>query len=207
MKIRIALAVIGALLLGAILTAQGPAMPFVDRGACPGEGCVYRDWKAKAEVVLYETWDNRAPVRKAFIVKPGETVTAMTGVVIVTVPGRARIRRPVLANNLLADQFPRQPFKNVTIPAGTMVYLLTSHGEGYYTAWANGTLVGFEITNLEQPRTPGAGYSGCVRTQTCDGEVLEYPRRTWWVQIRNAAGQIGWTDRTDAFDGMDALAR
>jgi hypothetical protein len=206
MKTRIAFGVIGAL-LGAMLTAQGPAMPFVDRGVCPGEGCVYRDWKAKAEVVAYETWDSRAPVRKIFVVKPGETVTAMTGVVIVTVPGRARIRRPVLANNLLADQFPKQPFKHVTIPTGTMVYLLTAHGEGYYTAWANGALVGLEITNLEQPKTPGAGYSGCVRTQTCDGEVLEYPRRAWWVQIRNAAGQIGWTDRTDAFDGMNALAR
>jgi hypothetical protein len=187
------------------LFAQMPALPFVDRGACPFEGCVYRDWKVKARVVTYATWDSRAPVREVFAIEPGETVTAMTGVALVTSAGRAQIRRRITAPTLLSEQFPRQqPRELVSVLPGTLVYLLTSHGEGFYTAWVNGVLVDFDITNLEQPKTPGAGYSGCVRTQTCDGEVLEYPRRTWWVQIRNAGGQIGWTNQTDAFDGMDA---
>jgi hypothetical protein len=71
--------------------AQMPALPFVDRGACPFEGCVYRDWTVKARVVTYETWDSRAPVREVFATNPGETVTAMTGVVLVTSAGRAQI--------------------------------------------------------------------------------------------------------------------
>ena len=188
--------------------AQLPALPFIDKGACPFEGCVYRDWKAKAPVVTYETWDSRAPVREVFTTTPGETVTAMTGVVLVTAAGRAQIRRPIMAPALVSEQFPRQrPSEMVSIAPGTVVYLLTSHGEGSYTAWVNGLLVRMDITNLEQPKTPGAGYSGCVRTQTCDGEVLEYPRRTWWVQIRNAAGQIGWTKQTEGFDGINALDR
>ena len=187
--------------------AQLPALPFVDKGACPGEGCVYRDWKVKTRVVTYETWMSGAPVREVFATNPGETVTAMTGVVLVTSAGRAQIRRQITIPALISDQFPRQrPSERVSVVPGTVVYLLTSHGEGFFTAWVNGVLVNFDITNLEQPKTPGAGYSGCVRTQTCDGEVLEYPRRTWWVQIRNAAGQIGWTSQTQAFDGYDALA-
>jgi hypothetical protein len=84
---------------------------------------------------------------------------------------------------------------------------LTPHGEGSYTAWVNGLVVYMDITNLEQPTTRGAGYSGCVRTQTCDGEGLEYPKLTWWAQIRNAAAQIGWTRDTANFDGKDALDR
>jgi hypothetical protein len=187
--------------------AKLPALPFVDMGACPFEGCVYRDWTVKTRVVTYETWDSRAPVRQVFATNPGETVTAMTGVVLVTSVGRALIRRQMTAATLLSEQFPTQrPSERVSVLPGTLVYLLTSHGEGFYTAWVNGVLVGFDITNLEQPNTPGAGYSGCVRTQTCDGEVLEYPRRTWWVRIRNAAGQIGWTSQTQAFDGYDAYS-
>jgi hypothetical protein len=107
---------------------------------------------------------------------------------------------------VISEQFPRQrPSERVEVPPGTLVYLLTSHGEGFFTAWVNGVLVNFDITNLEQPNTPGAGYSGCGRTQTCDGEVLEYPRRTWWV--RTETQRPDWLDnQTDAFDGMDALA-
>ena len=29
-------------------------MPFVDRGACPFEGCIYRDWVARAPVTIVE---------------------------------------------------------------------------------------------------------------------------------------------------------
>jgi hypothetical protein len=191
-----------------VLTQQLPALPFVDRGICPGEGCVYRDWTARAHVVTYQTWDSRAPGREVFAIEPGEIVTAMTGVVLVTAAGRALVRREMTARTLVSEQFPRQqPPETVSIAPGTMVYLLTSHGEGSYTAWVNGVLVYMDIANLEQPTTPGAAYSGCVRTQTCDGEVLDYPKRTWWVQIRNAVGQIGWTSQTDDFDGMNALAR
>jgi hypothetical protein len=184
-----------------------PTLPFVDKGACPFEGCVYRDWKVKAHVIAYQTWDDRAPAAEVFAAEPGETVTAMTGVVLVTSAGRARIRRQITVPTLISQQFPRQrPSERVPVLPGTMVYLLTSHGEGFFTAWVNGVLVDFDTTNLEQPKTAGAGYSGCARTQTCDGEVLEYPRRTWWVQIRNAAGQIGWTDQSQVFDGYDAYA-
>jgi len=203
------LIILSAVVLGTTpVLAQLPMLPFVDHGACPFEGCVYRDWTAKARVVMYETWDGRAPVREVFATKPGETVTAMTGLVIVTSAGRAHIRHQLAVPTLMSQQFPKQqPPAMMSISPGTVVYLLTGHGEGRYTAWVNGMLVDFEIVNLEQPKTPGAGYSGCVRTQTCDGEVLEYPRFTWWVRIRNGIGQIGWTNQANDFDGPNALSR
>jgi hypothetical protein len=122
-----------------------------------------------------------------FTIAPGETVTAVTGVVVTTVPGKAtRFGGPTSKDDV--------------------IYLLTYHGEGVYTAWVNGTVVrDFYITNFEQPDLPGAGYSACVRTQTCDGKVLSYPQKTWWVQLRNAKGQIGWTDQAQCFDGRDAF--
>src|SRR5258706_10225280 len=108
--------------------AQLPALPFVDKGACPGEGCVYRDWKVKTRVVTYETWMSGAPVREVFATNPGETVTAMTGVVLVTSAGRAQIPRQITISALISDQFPRQrPFERVAVVPGTGDYLLTSH--------------------------------------------------------------------------------
>jgi hypothetical protein len=165
-------------------------MPYVDRGACPFEGCVYRDWKATARVEAVELsrtkpWTSSG--RVLFTIAPGETVTAVTGVVVTTVPGKAtRFGGPNAKDDV--------------------IYLLTYHGEGVYTAWVNGTVVrDFYITNFEQPDLPGAGYSACVRTQTCDGKVLSYAQKTWWVQLRNAKGQIGWTDQAQCFDGRDAF--
>jgi hypothetical protein len=112
------------------------------------------------------------------------------------------------APTLVSGQFPRQrPSAKVTLAPGTMVYLLTPHGEGSLTAWANGALISMDITNLKQPDIPGAGYSGCVETQTCNGEVLAYPKCTWWVKLRNATGQIGWTSQTADFHGRNALDR
>jgi hypothetical protein len=188
------LTVLGAVMITVTSAfAQRPTLPFVDKGACPFEGCVYqRDWTAKARVVAYQTWDSHAPVRSVFVIEPGETVTAMTGVVLVTSAGRAQIRR-------------RMTVPGLVIEPGTLVYLMTPHGEGHFTAFVNRVPVDMDIANLEQPTTPGAGYSGCVRTRTCDGKVLDYPKLTWWVQIRNAAGRIGWTSHTDDFDGKDAL--
>ena len=203
MKILALLTFFSTIQSGSTQLPAAPIMPFVDRGACPFEGCVYRDWKAKRQVVAYEMWDSRASVRPFFTVRPGETVTAMTGVVIVTAAGRARIFREVSQKGTSRD-FPNQSV-TVTLHPNDMVYLLTYHGEGGYTAWFRGVLFDLDTSDFQQPDVPGAVYSACVRTQTCKGEVLEYPKKVWWVQIRNATGQIGWTDHTtnQDFEGQD----
>lgn len=39
----------------------------------------------------------------------------------------------------------------------------------------------------------------------CTGKIVERPQTVWWVQVRNARGQVGWTDAPDKWDGKDAL--
>ena len=56
-------------------------MPYEDAGACPFEGCVYREWQARDRVPVFaERRDNACEV---FVIAPGERVTALTGVVAV----------------------------------------------------------------------------------------------------------------------------
>ena len=127
------------LALGAHLAGQrvdAPPMPFVDEGACPFEGCLYRDWRAKTSVAVYDSWDRRAPVRRVFSVKAGEMVTAMTGVVVTTAAGRAVIRR-AMVGVAQSKYFPYERAVEIPLKAGDTVYLLTNQGEGFHTAWFN----------------------------------------------------------------------
>jgi hypothetical protein len=38
------------------------------------------------------------------------------------------------------------------------------------------------------------------------GQINEPGEWIWWVQIRNAAGRIGWVRVTNQFEGTDRLA-
>jgi hypothetical protein len=40
---------------------------------------------------------------------------------------------------------------------------------------------------------------------SCNGTIVEAPRRVWWVQVQNKNGQRGWTDQPAKFDNKDAL--
>ena len=177
---RSSLIILGMCFAAVSAIAQSPPLPYVNHGACPFEGCVYREWKAKSRIMTYLS---RESPKTIFTVEPGEVVTAVTGDVITTVPGEARRRG-----------------------ANETVYLLTSHGEGEYTAWQGGAVGRIDISVFKQPDVPGAGYSACVRTDTCEGEVFSYPKMVWWVQIRNARGQIGWTNRPQDFDCKNAIS-
>jgi hypothetical protein len=37
------------------------------------------------------------------------------------------------------------------------------------------------------------------------GKIVERSQTVWWVEVRNAAGNVGWTQEPDKFDGKDAL--
>jgi len=32
-----------------------------------------------------------------------------------------------------------------------------------------------------------------------DGRIVAQPKREWWAQLRNAAGQVGWTHEAETF--------
>ena len=58
--------------------AQGPKMPYKDVGACPFEGCVYREWTARQAVAVRTARRMGAPV--TFNLRAGEKVAALSGV-------------------------------------------------------------------------------------------------------------------------------
>jgi hypothetical protein len=104
----------------------GPTFPFEDWGACPMECCAYREWNVQKETVVRTDRYETAPA--AFTVKPGEWVTGITGVVIVTVPGRAEVKTPMKLGSR-----PAAP--------GDVLEFLTYQGEGFYKAWFKGQML------------------------------------------------------------------
>lgn len=113
----------------------------------------------------------------AFEVRAGEPVTAFTGVVVTIVPGI-----------VVFDHATELPAAGGALPmqGGDIAYLLTSQGEGFMKVWAHGRLhADVDVSRLTPRRRP---------------------ETVWWVQIRNGAGQTGWTRTPERFDGKDAHA-
>ena len=97
------------------------ALPYVDRNACPFEGCTYREWTARKAVVLYDTWESKR--RQVARISVGEKVTGITGVVITFRPGTIRMDRDL----------PEQGLKR-----GDTILVYTNLGEGFAKVWFKG---------------------------------------------------------------------
>jgi hypothetical protein len=106
-----------------------PPVPFIDVGACPFEGCTYWEWTVEKETIIRETMDENSPI--AFVVKAGEKVNGITGVVITTRPGRAEILKPI-------------EYYGTNLRPGDIVYFLTYVGEALYLTWFKGKLFEFD---------------------------------------------------------------
>ena len=164
-------------------------MPFEDVGACPFEGCVYREWTARRPVAIRSARRADAPI--LFRVKAGEKVTALTGVVITVRAGRVQFPEP---RDLSSSSGP------IHVVPGQSLYLLTYQGEGFTKAWFNGRF--YEDVDATDFLTGVCD----VAPSRCAGKTIEASRTVWWVQVRNAAGKIGWTREPDKFDGKDDLS-
>lgn len=127
-RIAILIFTISLTLFSTVVLSQDeePPTPFEDQGACPFECCVYREWFAEGNLKALKDRKEGSPV--AFEVKEGEKVTALTGVVVTTKPGTARVKKPVVIQDMRAN-------------SGETVYLLTYRGEGVYTVWYKGRFV------------------------------------------------------------------
>ncbi len=165
----------------------GPPIPYEDVGACPFEGCIYREWVANAPVEIRTDRTASSPV--AFTLTRGERVTAVTGVVITTRPGRVEFD---MAQDVEASG------GQIHVEPGQPLYLLTSQGEGFMKGWFNGRL----YEGIDTATFSNGGCAGGPRP--CVGRLVEPWQFEWWVQIRNAAGRIGWTREPDKFDNKDA---
>lgn len=147
-----------------------PALyPYVDRGGCPGEGCVYGEWLALGEVQLFGRPNSAHP--PVATIRPLEIVRAVTGEVW-TIPGRATVIRD------------HESFRR-----GDVVYLLTYQGEGFFTIWHRGN-----VRSAVVPFGPGAWSRACDEGQPeCWGTWDWGPTATWWVKVQTRSGQVGWT--------------
>lgn len=165
----------------------GPKLPFEDKGACPFECCTYREWWPIEPVEIRTARQEQAPV--AFTLKKDEHVRAVTGVVVTTKPGTVKFSEPVNLDTKSGV---------IQITPEDSFYLLTYLGEGYTKAWFKGRL----YTEVDASTV----FNGlCERDPSlCKGKVIEPPVRVWWVQVRNARGQTGWTSEPDKFDNKDA---
>ena len=164
------------------LPREGPPLPFEDYGACPFELCSYGAWTARETSAVRRDRRRESPV--AFRIARGETVTALTGVVVTRKAGRVQFRIPHEMNSTSGI---------VRVEPGQTLYLLTYLGEGFTKAWFNGRLYDdldgsefFDAACEDDPRR-------------CAGTIVEKPQREWWVQVRDATGRVGWTDEPDNF--------
>jgi len=184
-SMRRGLPVLATLALASWLTfaGDGPAVPYLDWGACPFECCTYREWVATGKLKLHKDRSLSTPV--AFSLSKGERVQGLTGVVITLKPGRVKILKPIT----LDDKKP------VSLAPGDVIYTLHYLGEGYDLFWFKGQVHSDQITadKIEREPNPEAYW-----------QVLALPEAEWWVKIKNAEGKIGWTNETDKFDNMDA---
>jgi hypothetical protein len=164
-------------------------VPFEDEGACPFEGCVYRRWTATDSVDVHGERADDAPV--TFTIPAGESVQAVTGVVVTTRPGRVRFRRAV--------DLPSESGA-VHVEPEQELFLLTYQGEGFFTASVEG------IVHRGVDGTTFMNGACGDEPHRCVGEIVQQPESTWWVQVRTARGESGWTDEPGKFSGKDALA-
>src|SRR5262249_41668321 len=101
--------------------APKPALPKLDRNACPFEGCKFGKWTVREPVRIYSTWKTE---RKPLLtLSKGQAVTALTGIHITFEPSEIRVTAPI-------PQYGLKP--------GDTVFGYMTLGEGFFNAWFNG---------------------------------------------------------------------
>jgi hypothetical protein len=154
-------------------------VPFESEGACPFECCVYRTWTVRAATAVRASRD--ASAATAYTLEPGDKVDAVTGVVVVSRPGRARASREVKVEGL------------GELRKGDEVSVLHPLGEGYWLVWREGKKGSAQIGE-KSPR-PGPW----------DPELnpITKPEFTWWIRLEDGQGRTGWTNAPENFGSKD----
>ncbi|HEX5413148.1 MAG TPA: hypothetical protein VFZ27_14950 [Terriglobia bacterium] len=173
------LSLLVALALGPVQNAGAPKLPFTDAGACPFECCQYGEWSASASQRAYKSTSRDSGL--AFTIRPGEKVSALTGLVITRRAGLAIMRK-------------QTSFEDITVPVGAKLFLLHRVGEGVDLFWYKGATHSAELY-IDQVRKANDQYPW---------DVISVPKTEWWVKVRNQRGATGWLLEPRGFQGMDA---
>jgi hypothetical protein len=156
-----------------------PPIPYYDYGACPFECCTYKEWTATAKTILRKDHNDSSPV--IGIIKAGEMVQGLTGVVITTKPGKVKIIKEITLDEE----------KKISLKPGDIIYYLHYVGEGFDMFWFRGkTFV--DQTSIKTER------------KTEYWETISLPEWVWWAKIKMSNGKVGWTRELKNFDHIDA---
>lgn len=165
------------------MAQKRPPQNYIDKGACPGECCTYRKWKAEITTQLFSRPDIHS--KRVGIIPAGSSVTALTGDVH-TVPSRFLVKK-----------------RHGRYRPGDVLWVYTYIGEGNFKVWFNG-----RMRQEELEFSPFGGTTGikCEKTAICWGELDRELRSVWWIKIRTPSGLQGWTNQGKNFSGADACA-
>ncbi|XOF32868.1 MAG: hypothetical protein ACL93V_12720 [Candidatus Electrothrix sp. YB6] len=147
-------------------------IPYYDYDACPFEGCVYRGWTVMENTRVRKEKDINSNV--SFYVRKGETVTALTGVVVTLKPSKI-----LVLNTYKIDQ-------EITVKKGDILYEYTYLGEGFSKIWFKGKM-----------------YHDGIPINPTDFDILKKGESVWWIKIRNKEGKEGWTKEAEHFGNKD----
>ncbi len=160
---------------------NSPPKKYIDKGACPFECCVYRDWTVEADTNLFNEPDGKVTVGE---IKKGAKIKAITGEVH-TVPQRLEV-----------------VFNHGQYKTGDVLYVLTYLGEGHNRIWFNGKMSEEDLWFLHND---GIKYDGCKNpSNNCWGRLIGNKDSIWWIQIQMKDGKRGWTKESNHFGNMDA---
>jgi len=172
-------ALLAVMMSTSAVAQEKPPARYENWGVCPFECCTYREWTADDDIPLHRSRDDRSPV--VFRLHQGETVDALTGVVVTVKPGVIHIDQSLQDGFLPGHEAPQ-----LSLKAGDTVYMLSPLGEGSFLFWYQGKV--YHSGNAL------AGIKGSEGTGS---------QMTWWKLIRNRSGQSGWT-RSNRFRNVDA---
>ena len=174
----------------ALLLMSSPAMAqkhppqyYIDRGACPGECCTYRPWKAEITTQLLSRPDVNS--KRVGTIRAGSSVRALTGQVN-TIPSRFTVKK-----------------SHGRYRPGDVLWVYTYIGEGLFKVWFSGRM---REEQLEFSVFGGSSGLRCEKSAICWGELDRNLRSTWWIKIRTPAGLEGWTNQGKNFNGADACS-
>jgi hypothetical protein len=122
-----------SLMAGNVGATSLPPTPYIDKGVCPFEGCIYRPWVAKKEIILVSQPGSK---NKLGVVHAGERVVGLTGEVHSI---------PILVHAAEDVPDPRNR-DQVLIPKSAAYYVIHYLGEGTWLCWYKGQLT--EVENF-----------------------------------------------------------
>ncbi len=155
-----------------------PPDPFIDKNQQLIDGCIYRKWNVKQTTLLFVDKNISSP--QVTVLYPGNIVQAITGDVH-SHPARIIVTKR------------HKGYQGRSYNEGEQLYALTYAGAGWYRLWHQGEIVYEDVSQVR------GFFSRAVDDQAAWGVLIDKLQMEWWVQVRTADGQVGWSNEAENF--------